>query len=131
MEPQKALAEKEGDHIEDESFPGCKVKDGGLYMDNENLLAGKTKCKGKKRKNVSIKDQPKPKKRSKTSALLKITKQISTLEQTLNARMSRLEQSVWPPASNLSLYRLNKPDNLSDANSTENSTYDDGFGGSG
>ena len=61
MEPQTALAEKEDDQIEDESFPKGKVKDGGFYMDNENLLAGKTKCKGKKRKNVSIKDQPKPK----------------------------------------------------------------------
>ena len=88
--------------------------------------AGKTKCKGKKYKN--IKDQPKPKKHSKTSALLKITKQISTIEQTLNARMSRLEQSVWPPASNLNLYRLNKPDNLSDANSAENNTYAEDFG---
>ena len=42
--------------------------------------------------------------------------------------MNRLEQSVWPPTSNLNLYRLNKPDNLSDVNSTENNTYDDAFG---
>ena len=99
MEPQTALAEKEDDHTEDESFPAGKVKDkDGFYIDNENLPEGKAKCKGKKPKNVSIKDQPKPKKCSKTGALLKITKQISTLEQTLNARMSRLEQSVWPPA---------------------------------
>ena len=79
-------------------------------------------------KKCKYKDQPKPKKHSKTSALLKITKQISTLEQTFNARMSHLEQSVWPPASNLSLYRLNKPDNLSNANSAENNSHDEGFG---
>ena len=90
MEPQTALAEKkDDDHIEDESLPAGKVKY-DFYIDNENLPTGKTKCKGKKHKNVSIKDQPKPRKRSKTSALLKITKQISTLEQTLNARIGRL-----------------------------------------
>ena len=127
MDPQTALAEKEDDHIEDDSFPAGKVKD-GFYIDNENLPAGKTKCEGKKRKNVSIKDQPKPKKRSKTSALMKIAKQISTLEQTLNARMSRLEQSVWSPVANLNLYRQNKPDNMTDANSAENNTCDEGFG---
>ena len=88
----------------------------------------KPNAKERNAETLSIKDQPKPKKRSKTSALLKITKQISTLKQTLNARMNCLEQSVWPPASNLYLYRLNKPDNLSDAISTENNTYDDGFG---
>ena len=42
--------------------------------------------------------------------------------------MNCLEQLYGLPASNLNLYRLNKPDNLSDANSTENNTYDDGFG---
>ena len=52
MEPQTALAEKDDDHIEDESYPAGQVKDGGFYMDNENLLAGKTKCKGEKRKSV-------------------------------------------------------------------------------
>ena len=102
MEPQKALAEKEDDHIEDESFSAGKVKD-GFYIYNENLPAGKTKCKGKKHKNVSIKDQQKPKKCLKTSALLKITKQILTLERILNARMNGLEQSVWFPASNFNL----------------------------
>ena len=127
MEPQTALVEKGDNQIEDESLPVGKAKDGD-HIDNENLPALKAKCKGKKHKNLSIKDYPKPKKRSKTSALLKIIKQISTLEQTLNARMNHLEQSVWPPASNLNLYRLNKPDNLIDANSAENNTYDEVFG---
>ena len=36
MEPQAALAEREDDHIEDESFPAGKVKD-GFHIDNENL----------------------------------------------------------------------------------------------
>ena len=42
--------------------------------------------------------------------------------------MNCLEQSAWPPASSLNLYRLNKPDSLSDANSAENDRYDEGFG---
>ena len=39
MEPQTALAEKEDDHMEDESLPAGKVKDGD-HIDNENFPAG-------------------------------------------------------------------------------------------
>ena len=55
MESQTTLAEKEDDQIEDESFPNGNIKDGGFYMDDKNLLAGKAKCKEKKHKNVCIK----------------------------------------------------------------------------
>ena len=52
IKPQIAL---EDHHIEDENLSAGKVKDGDHIGNNENLLAGKATCKGKKCKNGSIK----------------------------------------------------------------------------